>query len=101
MQCFLFVFIDRDTLTERFEYAHKKMAISHTTFCRWPELLYCRLHRLQQRHEYLLHLGKAQYNPDQELYVSFKRLVEGTDSEFVLNVAKSSFADYEAFLRLM
>lgn len=77
------------------------MGVSHQQMCRSPEILNCRQHRLKERHEYLLQLGRAQYDADKELFISFKRLVEGTDAEFVLNVAQTTFADYEAFLRAM
>lgn len=86
---------------ERFDYVHKQMNISHEQLCKSPEILYCREHRLQQRHGFLYQLGKAQYDPSKDLYVSFKSLVEGSDQEFCLNVAKTSYAAYEAFLRAM
>lgn len=86
---------------ERFDFVHKQMNISHEQLCKSPEILYCREHRLQQRHRFLVHLGKAQYDPSKDLYVSFKGLVEGSDQEFCLNVAKTSYTAYEAFLRTM
>lgn len=95
------LFPDADTLTTRFEYVHKQMGIAHDRILQFPEILYCREHRLRQRHEYLQMLTKAQYDPTRDLYVSFKQLTEGTDSEFALNVAKTSYDDFETFLRTL
>lgn len=77
------------------------MQLSHQRIVNAPEILYCREHRLRQRHEYLVRLGKAQYDPSRPLFVPFKQLVEGTDDEFVLNVAKTSYAAFDAFLRTL
>lgn len=77
------------------------MGIAHDRLLLAPEILYCREHRLRQRHKYLQTLGKAQYDPTRDLFVSFKQLAEGSDSEFALNVARTSYADFETFLRTM
>lgn len=93
--------IERDSLTERFDFVHRTMKISHEQICKSPHVLNCRLFRLKQRHGFLNSLKKAQYNPLKDLYVSLKSLVEGTDEEFVLNVAKSSYLDYDKYLRTL
>lgn len=77
------------------------MEISHSQMVEEPLVLLSRQHRLEQRHRFLAQLGKAQYDPTQPLYTSLTMLVSGTDEEFVMNVAKSSIATYEAFLKTL
>lgn len=90
-----------DDLIERFDYVHRKMEIPHSQIIQFPEILTSREYRIRQRHEFLKYLGKAQYDPSQDLYVSLKTLVEGTDQEFVINVAKSTMDIYDTFLRTL
>lgn len=92
---------DHDSLMERFEYVHRNMEISHEHLRQDPHILLTRAYRIRQRHEFLKFLGKAQYDPKKDLYVSLKNLVVGTDEEFVLNVARSSIPTYHAFLKTL
>lgn len=75
------------------------MKISHEQLLQSPEILYTRAFRIKQRHEFLESLNRAQYDPWKDLYVSLKSLVEGTDAEFAVNVAKSTPKNFNAFLR--
>lgn len=75
------------------------MNISHYQICQQPELMYCRLFRIQQRHEFLKSLNRAQYDPSKDMYISLKSVCEGTDHEFVLNVAKCTYKEFDRFLR--
>lgn len=77
------------------------MQISNEKIVQEPECLLTREFRLKQRHQFLTYLGKAQYDPTKDLYVSLKSLVVGTDLEFVLNVAKTSIDVYDSFLRTL
>lgn len=77
------------------------MGIAHDRIVQQPDVLYCRKHRLQERHEYLRQLSKAQYDPRQPLYVSFKQLTAGSDQDFALNVARTSLSAYEEYLRTL
>lgn len=77
------------------------MGIAHDRLVHSPSILYCREHRLRERHEYLKVLGKAQYDPTRDLFVSLQQIAEGTDQEFALNVAKTAYTEYESFLRTM
>lgn len=92
---------DAENVTERFVYVHETMGISHERIVQSPEVLYCRLHRLRERHGYLKRLHKAQYDPRQPLYVHVGTMIAGTDAEFALNVAESSTAAYEEYLRTL
>ncbi|XP_055705669.1 transcription termination factor 3, mitochondrial [Phlebotomus papatasi] len=93
--------MNHDSLMERFEYVHRSMAISHDQLRQDPHILLSRLYRIRQRHEFLKFLGKAQYDPKKDLYVSLKNLVVGTDEEFVLNIARSSIPTYHSFLKTL
>jgi mTERF domain-containing protein, mitochondrial len=77
------------------------MELSNGQILDVPNLLTTRLWRLKQRHEFLKFLGRAKYDPNEDLFVSPKTMVEGTDKDFVLNVAKSSLLDYNIFLKTL
>lgn len=77
------------------------MKLSHERILQSPEIFYCRLHRMQQRHMFLKHLGLAQYDPKKDLYISLLKLSKGNDQDFVINVAKSTFVEFDSFLRTL
>ncbi|XP_011196162.2 transcription termination factor 3, mitochondrial [Zeugodacus cucurbitae] len=91
--------MNSDLLIERFAYAHETMQLSHDMLIQFPEVLSSREFRLRQRHEFLVTLGRAQYDPEKDLYVSPRDLVSGNDYHFVRNVAKSDLETYELFLK--
>lgn len=92
-------FLDSDLLIERFAFAHQTMQLSHDMLIQFPEVLSSREFRLRQRHEFLVTLGRAQYDPEKDLYISPRDLVSGNDYQFVRNVAKSDLETYELFLK--
>ncbi|XP_055856609.1 transcription termination factor 3, mitochondrial [Episyrphus balteatus] len=91
--------LNSDELIERFAYAHNEMKLSHEMIVQFPEILLSREFRIRERHEFLKTLGRAQYDPHKDLYVSPKTLVEGNDRDFVVNVAKCDMEMYEMFLK--
>ncbi|KAH8300507.1 hypothetical protein KR018_010096 [Drosophila ironensis] len=91
--------IPPDDLIERFSYIHQDMGLPHSQIVQCPELLASREFRLRERHEFLKMLGRAQYDPQKDLYISPKTLVEGNNFYFVRNVAKSDLETYELFLK--
>ncbi|KAH8379764.1 hypothetical protein KR009_007008 [Drosophila setifemur] len=91
--------IPPDDLIERFSYTHQDMGLPHAQIVQWPELLSSREFRLRERHEFLKLLGRAQYDPQKDLYISPKTIVEGNNFYFVRNVAKSDLETFELFLR--
>ena len=93
--------IDHSALVERFAFASKVMKLSHDTIIEFPQILTSRQFRTEQRHRFLEKLGKAQYNPKKDLYISPKTLVDGPDDHFVINVAKSDILSYNAFLKTL
>lgn len=77
------------------------MKISHDQIVKSSAVLQHREHRIKQRHEFLQLLGKAQYDPTKDLYISLTQLVEGNDNEFAMDVAKVSYSQFDKFLRQM
>jgi mTERF domain-containing protein len=82
-----------------FDYAHNIMKLTHQQIVDFPQILKSRIFRLKQRHLFLELLGRAQYNPNLEGYVSPQAIVSGTDSEFCKTVAKSSVEAFNIFLK--
>jgi mTERF domain-containing protein len=75
------------------------MNISHHKILSNIEVLSCRANRLKNRHEFLLELNKVQYDPMNPGYISPKAIANGSDEEFCRDVAKTSIATYNLFLK--
>lgn len=77
------------------------MGISHEQICQQPSVIMFRKFHVQQRHEFLKSLGKAQYNPKLPGYNSLDTLVYRDDVEFCKNVAKTSISMYNDYLKTL
>lgn len=88
-----------DDLVERFSYAHNDMGLSHAQILQNPELMLSREFRLRERHEFLKMLGRAQYDPQKDLYIAPSDIVQGNNFYFVRNVAKSDLQTFDLFLK--
>lgn len=91
--------MSKHSLLQRFDYLHNTMQISHERLILEPQVMSSRLSRLKQRHEYLKYLNKVQYDPTKPNYVSIFKLVSGNDSEFCLNIAKTSVEKFNSYLK--
>lgn len=80
---------------------HNVMGLSHKTITEFPKVFGSRLFIFPQRHKYLVSLGRAQYDPTVENYVSPIKLVEGRNDEFCKNVAKTSLEEFEQFMKTL
>ncbi|XP_018574305.1 transcription termination factor 3, mitochondrial [Anoplophora glabripennis] len=89
----------RDRMLKSFEYLHRDMNIPSERIVEEPEILTCRQKRLIERHSFLSKLGRAQYDPKKPNYVALTSLVSGSDSDFCVDIAKSSVQAYNAFLK--
>jgi mTERF domain-containing protein len=98
MLIFFFISGNKPLLTV-FDYAHNIMKLTHQQIVDFPQILMSRTFRLKQRHMFLELLGRAQYNPNLEGYISPKAIVSGTDSEFCQTVAKSTVEAFNIFLK--
>ncbi|GFU02822.1 transcription termination factor 3, mitochondrial [Nephila pilipes] len=93
--------LGRVQVKERFDIVHNLMGISHEMILNSPEIFTRRAFIIKQRHFYLVHLNRAQYDPLQPLYVSLRDLVTTTDSEFCEQCAKTSVERYNEFLKTL
>ncbi|XP_043501940.1 transcription termination factor 3, mitochondrial [Polistes fuscatus] len=89
----------KKNIISTFDYAHNEMKLSHEFISSQPHVLLCRKHRLEQRHKFLVKLGRAQYDPTKPMYVSLIALISGTNDQFCQNVAKTSTETYDSFLK--
>ncbi|XP_071105387.1 transcription termination factor 3, mitochondrial-like isoform X1 [Haliotis cracherodii] len=90
---------NKHDLGRKFDYLYNTMEMSHNTLVEWPQVFRCRLHIIKQRHQFLLSVDRAQYDPTKENYVSLHALVTGYDLAFCENVAKASVIQYNNFLK--
>lgn len=77
------------------------MGIDNDQLIKDPFILTVRTFKVKERHGFLKSIGRAQYNPKMELYVSLSDLIKGTDEEFALNIAKRPYEQYDAYLRTL
>lgn len=75
------------------------MDINHDRIVLEPQVMTSRLFRIKQRHEYLKYLSRAQYDPTKPNYVPLLKLVSGNDSEFCMNLAKTSIEMFNSYLK--
>lgn len=75
--------------------------MDHTTILTFPSVLTTRGFRLRQRHEFLRHLNRDQYDPKMPNYVSPLDLIRDTDANFATIVAKSSADLFNQFCKTM
>lgn len=94
-----FFILGTNDVMDRFEFAHHNMQLTHKDLLLYPEIFQTRLFKLKQRHDFLVHLGRNQYDPKLELYVSPSALVTSSNREFVENIAKSCMEEYDKFLK--
>jgi mTERF domain-containing protein len=83
----------------RFDYIHNEMGIPHKLIAEQPSGLLSRVERIQQRHEFLRSLERAQYDPAKPGYISLTSLVSGTDIDFCRDIAKTPVTLYNKFLK--
>lgn len=86
-------------LVDRFDYIHNTMGMDHSVMVTFPAVLTCRQFRLKQRHEFLRSLGRHQYDPKQENYVSPLDVIRGSDSHFASCVARSTIDQFNDFCK--
>nr|CAG4648846.1 EOG090X0C5Y [Polyphemus pediculus] len=89
------------SLVQRFHYLHNEMKMEHETILKFPAVLTCREFRLKQRHEFLRHLKRDQFDPKLEHYVSPLNLIEHSDAHFAANVARSTVLHFNDFCKTL
>ncbi|XP_069813416.1 transcription termination factor 3, mitochondrial [Dendropsophus ebraccatus] len=88
---------NKKKLTETFDYVHNTMGIPHHIITHFPQVFNSSLLKIKERHEFLMFLGRAIYNPAQPNYVSLEKLVSLPDQVFCEEIAKTSIQDFEQF----
>lgn len=86
---------------EKYDYILNVMKIENAQLARMPYILENRFFRIKERHGFLRKIGRAQYNPKLELYVSLDDLCKGTDEEFAANIAKRPYEEFDQYLRTL
>ncbi len=77
------------------------MGVEYDQIIKFPDILRARLHIIKSRHLFLKHLGKNQYNPKQENFVSLQSLVCGVDAKFCDLIAKVPLSLYSHFQKTL
>ena len=88
-------------MRKRFDYIHNVIGFSHADIVAWPNALRKRIRDIKERHLFLEHIGRAQYNPALPNYVSLRALTTKRDTEFCDEVAKVSVKKYNEFLKTL
>lgn len=86
---------------ERYDFVSHVMKIDNAQLVQTPHILENRLFRIKERHGFLKKIGRAQYNPKKELYISLDALCMGTDNEFVEKIAKRPYEEFDQYLRTL
>lgn len=91
----------KHAVMKRFEYIQNKVGFSHQEILVWPSVLRTRLSIIKPRHLFLKHLGRDQFDPKKENFVSLKGLAVGRDVEFCRNFAKVPVKQFNEFLKTL
>lgn len=86
---------------DRFDYLHNVVKMEHESILQFPSVLTCRDFRIKQRHEFLVHLKRAQYDAKLPNYISPLQLIRESDAHFAVSVAKSSVQEFNDFCKTM
>ncbi|XP_072324188.1 transcription termination factor 3, mitochondrial isoform X1 [Scyliorhinus torazame] len=88
-------------VTRLFDYLHNTMGIPHHLITKFPQVFNGKFLRIKDRHLFLEHLGRAQYDPTQPNYISLDKLVATPDDVFCVEIAKGTLLDFEAFQKTL
>lgn len=92
---------NRDLLLRNFDYLHNTMMLEHAHILSWPKALHADIETLRNRHLFLVHIGKAQYDPKAPCFVSLAALIDNTDQQFCVKVAETDLQTYRNFLKTL
>jgi len=91
---------DEDKMLEQFNFLHTEVGFPHEILVKFPRSLTLKVALCRPRHEFLMSIGRAQYDPKLPNYVSPEALTDGEDLEFCQKVAKCSYRLYNQFLKM-
>jgi len=75
--------------------------IPHKQFVEDPDLLLCRVAKLQPRIMFLQKLDRLQLDPGKPNFTPMKNIYTGLDAQFATSVAKSSVIEFNEFLKTL
>uniref|UniRef100_A0A2P2I5M0 Transcription termination factor 3 n=1 Tax=Hirondellea gigas TaxID=1518452 RepID=A0A2P2I5M0_9CRUS len=75
-----------------------RMQLSYDDLVKLPRTLTANIDLLDNRHYFLVSLGRAQYDPTKANYINPETLVDVSDAEFAVNMARSSVHAFNMFL---
>ncbi|XP_067835259.1 transcription termination factor 3, mitochondrial [Heptranchias perlo] len=88
-------------VTGLFDYLHNTMGIPHHLITKFPQVFNAKFLRIKDRHLFLEHVGRAQYDPSQPNYISLDKLVATPDDVFCTEIAKATLLDFEEFQKIL
>lgn len=86
---------------ERYDILTREMKLPQELILENPNILQVRSFVLRERHGFLKSLGRAQYDRKIDLYVPLDAIGKGTNEEFAVNVAKSTYEEFDRYLRTL
>lgn len=86
---------------ELYDIVTREMGISPRKILESPSILQMRAFVIRERHGFLKTLGRAQYDEEKDLFVPLASLIIGTNRDFAVDVAKSTYEEYDRFLRTL
>nr|XP_032826280.1 transcription termination factor 3, mitochondrial [Petromyzon marinus] len=93
--------LSKRKLVDVFTLVHATMGLPQHMLVQFPQIFNAKTIAMRERHSYLEHLGLAQYDPLQPLYVSLDRLATTSDDVFCLEVARSSPEEFHDFRKTL
>ena len=88
-------------LQDGFNYLHKELGISHEDIVACPRALLFNRARLQERHQFLEHIGRAQYDPTKPNYIPLFALASLPADTFCMKYAKVSKEQFDNYSKTL
>lgn len=86
---------------ERYDILTREMKIPQELILESPSILLVRAFVLRERLGFLKSLGRAQYVKTLPLYVPLDAISSCSNEEFAVNIAKSTYEEFDAYLRTL
>ena len=86
----------KDAMLEKYKYCYEKINVSPSSIARCPRVFQCSLKRIQQRHQFLKHLGRIRDEMMIDDY-GLGLIVTTSEKQFIEKVARSSMEEFDYF----
>ncbi|PIK37845.1 putative transcription termination factor 3, mitochondrial-like [Apostichopus japonicus] len=91
----------KESMIGIFDYVHNVMEIPHQVMLQTPKVFASRLHKIQERHQFLKSINRDNYDSTQPQYIPLEKLSRVPDSIFCNEIAKKPLEEYNAFLKTL